>query len=253
MTDYDKLYVKDGLVQLLSAFTKSEAEAVISTGAWQNKVSAGKDGTLINHHGSLVGWKALDNGGIGYDLTLSDLSAGNARNMYIDLGNDVVNIDETWNYTVEYVAKIMRTTEGGDNGHNTSYTNDKFGMWGSWSYRAGSWRLLCHGYGTETHWGHGVGWYTDANFSSTSQIKTVANRMLSTSNNGVMDGARYIYANGELVFHLKDVPANLAIVVNTQNSSPVTNDSTDIYVYGALMLASALAIVLLVVKSKKYA
>lgn len=68
----------------------------------------------------------------------------------------------------------------------------------------------------------------------------------------IVPGA-YINANGELVFHLKDVPANLAIVVNTQNSSPVTNDSTDIYVYGALMLASALAIVLLVVKSKKYA
>lgn len=68
----------------------------------------------------------------------------------------------------------------------------------------------------------------------------------------MVDGA-YINDKGELVFNLAKVPTNLAIVVNTENGSPVTTDNADIYVYGALMLVSALAVVLLVVKSKKYA
>ncbi len=62
--------------------------------------------------------------------------------------------------------------------------------------------------------------------------------------------------NGEnLSFSVSDM-SPFAIVVDTSDAegdSPQTGNITDIAIYGALMLVSALAIVVLVVKSKKYA
>ena len=119
--------------------------------------------------------EALANGGIGYDVTQSELTNGKANNTYLDLGTAVV--DPYQNFSVEYVTKLKRTSDGVDNNHNTGHSTEKFGIWGSWSFRAASWRLLYHDYGKENHWGHGVGWYGDANFTSASSIVTVANRM----------------------------------------------------------------------------
>ena len=107
-----------------------------------------------------------------------------------------------------------------------------------------------HGEGCTDHDAHG-------GFKVTLDANTLENffALMQQDQNGnwTMVNGAYINEKGELVFNLKDVPANLAIVVKTDHLSPEMGDSTDIYVYGALMLASALAIVLLVVKSKKYA
>lgn len=62
----------------------------------------------------------------------------------------------------------------------------------------------------------------------------------------------HINSDGYLEFTLDNLDVPLAVVVNSA-TSPQTGDNNDIYVYGALMLASAAAVVVLVVKSKKYA
>ncbi|MBQ5791750.1 MAG: hypothetical protein IIW19_03485, partial [Clostridia bacterium] len=159
----------------------------------ENKITAGKDAVLKNSDATFA-WKALANGGIGYDMTQSELTNGKANNTYLDLGNAVV--DPYQNFSVEYVTKLKRTSDGVNDNHNTGHSTEKFGIWGSWSFRAASWRLLYHDYGKENHWGHGVGWYGDANFTSASSIVTVANRMSAYLSGGKVDCSRYIFANG---------------------------------------------------------
>ena len=62
--------------------------------------------------------------------------------------------------------------------------------------------------------------------------------------------------NGEALQFSVDSLSPFAIVVDTSDAegdSPVTNDSNNIHIYGILMLVSALAVVTLIVKGKKYA
>lgn len=107
-----------------------------------------------------------------------------------------------------------------------------------------------HGEGCEEHEHH-------KGFKITLDAATLENffalmKMDENGNWSMVEGA-YINDKGQLVFNLADIPADLAIVVKTDHISPEMGENIDIYVYGALMLMSALAIVLLVVKSKKYA
>jgi len=71
----------------------------------------------------------------------------------------------------------------------------------------------------------------------------------------LIEGAKVIN-NGEALEFSISTMSPFAIVVDSstaEGDSPVTGSITDIAIYGALMLVSALAIVVLVVKSKKYA
>lgn len=107
-----------------------------------------------------------------------------------------------------------------------------------------------HGEGCDDHDGHN-------GFKVTLDAATLENyfalmQMDENGNWSMVEGA-YINDKGQLVFTLIDEPVDLAIVVKTDHISPPMGENIDIYVYGALMLVSALAIVLLVVKSKKYA
>lgn len=66
-----------------------------------------------------------------------------------------------------------------------------------------------------------------------------------------VEGAK-INSDGYLEFTLERLNVPLAIVVNC-DKSPETGDNNNIYIYGILMLVSAAAVVVLAVKSKKYA
>ena len=70
----------------------------------------------------------------------------------------------------------------------------------------------------------------------------------------LIDNAKVINNGEALSFTVNDF-SPFAIVVDTSESgdSPVTGISTDIVIYGALMVMSALAIVVLVVSNKKRA
>lgn len=71
----------------------------------------------------------------------------------------------------------------------------------------------------------------------------------------LIDNAKVVNNGEALSFTISDM-SPFAIVVDTSaadGDSPQTYDGSDLYIYGALMLVSALAIVVLVVKSKKYA
>lgn len=81
--------------------------------------------------------------------------------------------------------------------------------------------------------------------------------LLHMNHNGeweLIDNAKVINNGEELQFTVTDL-SPFAIVVDTSESgdSPVTGISNDIVIYGALMLISALAIVVLVANSKKRA
>ena len=81
--------------------------------------------------------------------------------------------------------------------------------------------------------------------------------LLHMNHNGeweLIDNAKVINNGEELQFTVSDL-SPFAIVVDTSESgdSPVTGISNDIVIYGALMLISALAIVVLVANSKKRA
>lgn len=120
----------------------------------------------------------------------------------------------------------------------------------STAYLAVSDLFHVHGEGCDDHDGHkGFSIQLDADTLN----HFFALMQMDANGNWSMVNGAYINAKGELVFHLSDVPATLAIVVNTADMSPQTGDANAIFVYGALMLLSALAIVTLVVKSKKYA
>ncbi|MBR0447681.1 MAG: LPXTG cell wall anchor domain-containing protein [Clostridia bacterium] len=66
-----------------------------------------------------------------------------------------------------------------------------------------------------------------------------------------VEGA-FINADGYLEFTLDYLNVPMAIVVK-EATSPQTGDNNSIYIYGILMLVSAAAVVVLAVKSKKYA
>lgn len=71
----------------------------------------------------------------------------------------------------------------------------------------------------------------------------------------LIENAKVINNDEQLSFHV-DSLSPFAIVVDTSEAggdSPVTGNHNEIIVYGILMLVSALAIVVLVAKSKKYA
>lgn len=71
----------------------------------------------------------------------------------------------------------------------------------------------------------------------------------------LIKNAKVINNGEELSFTISDF-SPFAIVVDTSEAggdSPVTGNGKDIAIYGSLMLVSAMAIVVLVVKSKKYA
>ena len=71
----------------------------------------------------------------------------------------------------------------------------------------------------------------------------------------LVDNAKVINNGTQLSFTVSEV-CPFAIVVDTSDASgdaPQTLDNSSIFVYGALMVVSALAVVVLVVKSKKYA
>lgn len=111
-----------------------------------------------------------------------------------------------------------------------------------------------HGEGCDDHDGH-------KGFEITLDADTLSHffalmQMDENGNWSKVDGA-YINEDGHLVFHLTKMPVSMAIVVNSENVSPETsamaNLKNDMVIYGALMLVSALAIVVLVIKSKKYA
>lgn len=106
------------------------------------------------------------------------------------------------------------------------------------------------GKGCDDHDGH-------KGFTITLDANTLKNfaalmQMDENGNWSLVNGA-YINSKGQLVFTLDDLNRPLAIVVNGANVSPQTGDTNHIYIYAALMVASALAIVVIAVKSKKYA
>jgi hypothetical protein len=82
-TAYDKLYVQDGLVMLLSAFDQAKAgitaDANGNFATWNNKVKGGTDATFYNYVDSAnaansVLWKNRSDKGVGYDLTAAILA-----------------------------------------------------------------------------------------------------------------------------------------------------------------------------------
>ncbi|MBO7169627.1 MAG: metallophosphoesterase, partial [Clostridia bacterium] len=73
-TDYDKLYVKDGLIALYTAFDASEAASVVSTQRWENKLDAtgATDATVFETVDGT--WTMGEKAGFGYTWALADYS-----------------------------------------------------------------------------------------------------------------------------------------------------------------------------------
>ncbi|MBQ5792050.1 MAG: hypothetical protein IIW19_05005, partial [Clostridia bacterium] len=90
LNEYDDLYVKDGLVQLLTAFGTDYSTINTETGIWYSKAGASYatiKGGMYNAETNPYGWKPRANGGIGYDLTDAEMTAGKGNNSWIDLGS----------------------------------------------------------------------------------------------------------------------------------------------------------------------
>ena len=214
-TEYDALYVKEGLVMLLSAYDHAKAGLVQEGGAytgWINKVN-GTVATLHNYTdanaANNIWWKTRGDKGIGYDLTAAQHGSGwvtgaQGLNAYLYLGDAIVDVSR--DYTVEYASSLLRVSEngvqvnkGGDF-HNTASNAEKFGAWGTWIYRldrADSLRPTYNpdGLGAENYGNSTTEVWTVSAWANSPSAKTTSNVITVDlkENNSFRD----FYANGE--------------------------------------------------------
>ena len=148
-TAYDKLYVQEGLVMLLSAYNQSKAGLVMDDNGMYTGWTDKMNGTVAAFHNytdansaNNIWWKLRDGKGIGYDLTEVQYRNGSNSNpnapgikAYLYLGNGIVDV--TKDYTVEYASSLMRISvdgvqqENGGDYYNIASGTEKFGAWGT--------------------------------------------------------------------------------------------------------------------------
>ena len=138
-TDYDKLYVQDGLVLLTTAFG-NDASLDLANGVWYNKAENGVTNVKINGT-----WNALANGGIGSTATTS---AGSGKGNYLSFNGVVSTLGD---FTVEYFAslKVMHKY--------AELVTQKFGDWGDFFYQQNDVRQLYNQTNSWTNYMHGFG------------------------------------------------------------------------------------------------
>lgn len=132
------MYVQDGLVMLLDGYTDN-GTIDLTSGKWYNLAPTAGYASFVTSStatSNSIAWTKRTGGGVGYNITKSQLKNGNANGMYLDLGDGIVDVNS--DYTVEYVAIRNRHTDSDTEGNNT-FTNEsrcteKFGAWGTWSY-----------------------------------------------------------------------------------------------------------------------
>ena len=115
-TDADRLYVRDGLTVLLTAFHADDAMLNMTTGAWLNQV----DGSAMLLVGDL--WKKGENG-VSFAMDKETWSAAGINN-YLDLG--AAPATEDW--TLELIANIKGLTNA-----DGSYFVDDGENWGTYA------------------------------------------------------------------------------------------------------------------------
>ena len=235
MTDYDKLYVEDGLVMLLSAFDAKTAGILKDDDGmligWVDKMG----GTVADFYNytdanasNNIWWKLRDGKGVGYDLSQAGFGTdANAKGIkaYLYLGDAIVDVAD--DYTVEYAGVMMRISENGvqtNNGngsatHNTQSHNNKFGAWGDWIYSMtnvnDAIRVTYNTKGVNDHWGHTM--ITDCNLkvwvNNGSTPKTVSNVM--TIAEDLSTAERNTYGNAVLSATQKVPCSGVSSVITT--------------------------------------
>ena len=207
-TAYDKLYVQDGLVMLLSAFDQAKAGITTDEGGnfktWNNKVKAGTDATFYNYvdaenAANSILWKNRTDKGVGYDLT-ADQQGTSGRtvgmNAYLYLGNGIVDVAK--NYSVEYSAIWLGTSADGvqtAGTANLSSHNEKFGAWGSAVFgNFANYMTFCYNAnGLNGDFGNDTQIFRSLIWKGGAKVQTVSNVM--TLNADKTSAHRDVYAN----------------------------------------------------------
>ena len=138
-TEYDLLYVKEGLVGLYTAFGNDASVNLSSAtlGKWQNKMDASETARL---HSGNTWWKKGENGGIGYTMSLSDWQA-HAKKVSISLPDYYATFPS---FTVETVA----TVKGITNSDGTRYFNQYFPAEGNTPASGARYGYYCNTFST---------------------------------------------------------------------------------------------------------
>ncbi len=113
-TEYDLLYVQNGLIGLYTAFG-NDASLDLSTatvGKWYNKID-NRESAVLN--GGNTWWKRGDNGGFGYTMNLTQWQSS-AKQVGISLPDRYADLE---NFTVETVTSLKGIT----NADGTRYVN----------------------------------------------------------------------------------------------------------------------------------
>ena len=153
-TVYDKAYVQDGLVLLLSAIGENTS-IDLANKTWYGKLGTG----YAKFMGALstekdYGWKTRDDKSVGYDLPSALLNT-DGRSMYLDLQTAMNNSQVS--YTVEYVADYDSACDSASATHADATVTEKFGYWGGWLHSTNALDMLYHNNGINDRWGDGNG------------------------------------------------------------------------------------------------
>ena len=179
MTAYDELYIADGLVMLLSAYAGDTGSVDLLNGIWYNKASseyaiiAGS----LPASGQPYAWQFRVGGGIGYDLTTSELKS--AKGGHLNLGEGIVS--SLADFTVEYAGYL---TGDGTTAwtYNTGRIQEMFGHWGGWrssgdngNANSDSYRALFGCLAQNANYGNNYQTYANYGYYQNSDVRSYSN------------------------------------------------------------------------------